>query len=86
MILNAEYVPGRRFVRVSYEKPSGEEVRLEFEIERKPTAEVEDWIEQELIRQLRERAVACWARQLRCCFRDWFQQEPAGGEDCNVMW
>ena len=54
MLVIAEYVSGSPFVRVSYQKLSGEAVLLGFEIERKSNAEVQDWIEQEPIRRLRE--------------------------------
>lgn len=52
MLVNDGDVPGRGFLRVLYEKPSGEEVQFDLEMPRQPNAKV-DWIEQGLIKRLR---------------------------------
>lgn len=52
MLVNDEDVPGRHFLRVLYEKLSGEEVQFDLEMPRLPYAKV-DWIEQGLIKRLR---------------------------------
>lgn len=41
-------------MRVVYEKPSGEELRFEFHIDEGDDSKIEEWIEGELIRRLRE--------------------------------
>jgi hypothetical protein len=41
-------------VRVSFEKPSGELVKTEFKIALTEGMETEDWIEEEIVRRLRE--------------------------------
>lgn len=54
LLSTAEWVPGHNKVRVVYEKPSGEELRFEFHIDEGDDSKIEEWIEGELIRRLRE--------------------------------
>lgn len=54
LLVDADYVPVHHKVRVSFEKPSGEMVKIEFKIEPTEGMETEDWIEEEIIRRSRE--------------------------------
>lgn len=54
LILTAEYVPVHNKVQVVYEKPSGEDLKFEFQISAGEGSDTEEWIERELIRRVRE--------------------------------
>jgi hypothetical protein len=59
LILQAGYATVFRKARFAFEKPSGEEVKVEFEYPEMKDSEIEEWIERQLISQLSE--IACSA-------------------------